>query len=312
MQFTIHGQNVNIDLAATRKFRDGPAKYLDDHWIDPRNYARMHTFAQWTTSSGNPAATKVANGGPLAAITNDDLCTVTGFVDGVTTITRPTAYCALEGSSTGFSGDFATRYSLVRHDLAFVPIYFLPSRANQISCLRLDATTTNGRPHMVMTTAVNGCSIFVTCNDTNAPLDAANHIWFYHANGIHAGTRAQSVTYTRQLLRRLARRRHKHLALELTSDHYYGSDLTDERQAKSNKGYTVNTVTESAGDFLVFASMDGNGVWSFHYQWHVDIDYTRTGVQRVFLGSQFLGAKHRVLALHPPQAADWNPIGGLP
>jgi hypothetical protein len=312
MQYTIHGQNVDVDLAATRKFRDDPLKFLNESWVDPGNYARLHMYAQWNTYSGNAVDVKDNSAGALGPITEDDLCTVTGFVDGPTTLTRPTAYCALEPNTGASAEDFSTRYSLVQHNPAFVPIYFLPSRANQISCLRLDATAANGRPHVVMTTAVDGCSIFVTCNDAAAPLDAGNHVWFYHANGVHAGNRAQSVTYTRRLLRKLARRQLQHLALELTSDHYYGSDKTTEQQAKANKGYTVNAVTDSPNRFLVFGRMDGNGVWSFHYQWHVDIDYTRAGAKRVFLGKQFQGEKHRVLTMHAPQAADWAALGGVP
>lgn len=313
MIYTIHGRNVDVDLSATRKFGEGPLTFLSDAWVNPANYAQMHGFAQWNTYSGVAAAIKYSPNAPLVTVSEDDLCIVGGFVDGGTTQASPVAYCALERNAKPLAGaDYQTRYSLVPHHHLFKPIYFLPSRANQISCLRLDATPLNGRPRVAMTTAVNGCSIFVTCRDPSLPLDASNDVWLYHANGVHAGGRPQALVYTRRLLRKLARRQDLHLALELTTDHYYGSDIVDEQQTKANKGYTVNATNESTSTFLVFGLMGDDGVWGFHYQWHADIDYNRTGVRRVLLGKHFQGAKHRVLPLHVPQPTDWATLGGVP
>lgn len=311
-----NGNAYNIDTNATRRFRDDPRGFLGSNWVDPANYAIMHQHAQWATASGVAAQVKTAPGGGLAPISDDDLCEVTHFDDGNGTVTAlPITRCGLEVGAGNF--DFSTRYTLENPHVSFPQIYFLPSRANQISCLRLTSTPTNGRPRIVMTTAVNGCSIFVTCDNPNNPLDNSNNVRIYHANGIHAGaTRVLRVRYTRQLLRRyvnnLYHYTHPHLALELTSDHYYGSDRTDEQNRKVNKGYTVNAITDSAATFLIFGRMDSHGVWSFHYQWHVDIDYSRTGLSGYFRGQQFQGQKTRVYPLHAPLLADWNaPAHGL-
>jgi hypothetical protein len=248
---------------------------------------------------------------PNASITNDDLYEFQDFNDGTTV--ADTTCCALSPSSAQEPHDFSTVYTLTAQHGA-VPIYFLPSRANQISCIDLDATLTNGRPKIVLTTAVNGCSIFVTCANTALPLNQANSPKFYHANGIHAhngGTvvaaRASTVNYTRQLLRDFVMANGQHLALELTSQHYYGSDIVDETNLKTQLGYTVNNAQASTDTFLVMGVMSLSGIWSFYYQRHVDIDYTRTGKFKVFLkGSQFQGQKTRVSPLHVPNAADWG------
>lgn len=304
-----NGATYNINTNSTRQFRNDPVSFLRTTWVNPANYAIMHGYAQWNTISGNAAALKVAGGGGvLAPINNDDLCDVTHFDDQNGTVTvGPVARAGL--AVTG--GALETRYTLENPHTSFPRIFFLPSRANQISCLRLTSTIANGGPRIVMTTAVNGCSIFVTCDDPTQPLNAGNNVRMYHANGIHAGgTRAEQRRYTRKLLRRFVNVRyfytHPHLALELTSDHYYNSDITDEQNRKAGKGYTVNNINASGSTFLVFGYMSGNGVWNFHYQWHVDIDYDRTGASRFFRGQNFQGAKHRLRSLHVPQLADWT------
>lgn len=319
-QLNFNGQNIDIDTAANRRFGDDPVSFLRSKWVNPRNYNILHGFARWSTASGTPAQVKVAGGGGLGPITNDDLCKVTHFDDGAGTVTAlPIARVGLEPDTTVGLADYETRYTLENPHTSFVPIYFLPSRANQISCLRLRSTPLNGRPRIVMTTAVDGCSIFVTCDNPANPLDDANHVRIYHANGVHvAGAIGNRVNYTRRLLRRFVNHRyhhtHPHLALELTSAHYYGTDLTDEQTAKTNKGYAVNATGRSNYAFLVFGYMDGNGVWSFHYQWHGQIDYTRAGATAFFLGQRFQSEKLRLHPLHAPQLADWNGPGlhGIP
>lgn len=311
--------NKNINVLKTDLFGRDPVSFLKKSWVAPSNYGVMHRHANWNTVSGALPDVKLrANMVPTpnASITNDDLYELQDFTDGTTT--TDIAYCALDSESAAtHAHDFDTVYALTQQHNA-VPIYFLPSRGNQISCLALDATPTNNRPRLLLTTAVDGCSLFVTCDNVAQPLNQANHPRFYHANGAHANVgatatarRASALSYTRELLRSFVAHNGQHLALELTMDHYYASDLTDEQTRKLNLNYTVNSVQESRATILVMGVMDRLGVWSFYYQRHVVIDYTRSGWFKVKVkGSQFTGEKTRLCPLHVPQAADWG--GAVP
>ena len=222
----------------------------------------------------------------------------------------PTVHCAL--SQVG-ANSYETMFDDHQVGTSF-PIYFLPSRADQITFYRIP-NVMNGC--IILTTQLSACSVYVTCQNRGNPLNYGNQTTLYHANAYQISVNpnfinhnhVMSERYKRELLMRCLLRNHHQLALELNRDHYLRKQPIRER---SRKAWKLRYVTESrAQDTSMIGIRTGGlgGTWSFFYQTRVRMSYKRP--ESVFTSHfKFNGEKDRCHNLPVPIANDWG--GAIP
>ncbi len=292
-----------VDPANTIKFAQDPLKFIKNNWVEPYNYAPIHQVAVFENWAKEPYVKGqqhvIADPDPKKTITLKDLYILQHFCQN--DLTPNSIYCAL-ATRRNDTNPYETVYSTSQDVPSAFPVYFLPSRGCQITSLTLPEQG----PDIMLTTAVDSCSLFVTCDNPSKPLNSSNKVTFYHANGFGINNIDQSVEYTRELLKCFTTVNGQHLALELTQKHYWGSDIEDEKRRKNAQKDRSVTKCEKNPNIIIVIGTRKDGIWSFHYLAHIDIAYDRSGLAKKIKGDKFDGTKHRLLEMHAPNKSDWG------
>jgi hypothetical protein len=298
-----------VDVVMTQRFVSDPDAFTDKNFVKVRGQMLLSPLLTWEPLGGGVVVDKTRNN-VRASISANAMSMVVQQKDclrikAIGERPRPTCYVGLEAPQIGTPAvQFYDAHLAGTFTPGYQRIFFLPSRANQLTFIGLPP---DEGPSVVMTDALTGCAITVgTINGTQV---------LCHANAVAIRSN-ESFEYMHRLVAQLVAQTGMVITASLTKDTYYANreSLEDRaRHAKLDLGRT--TVDAEAETRTSVFGFRANGVWSFRYLNHATVDSTRTGAAAFFKGSnshKALVSKHVLLRASRRQGAARSPKGAAP